>query len=65
MELTKDDFINLKYNRYKNTLEVKKPKRKSVFARHKVITGVLGITAIFIGINLYLIYQFFNILATL
>ena len=46
MDITKEDYFNVKYNGYKDVLEVKKGKSKNIFRRHKFITGALGVTFI-------------------
>lgn len=61
MEITKENYFDVRYNRYKNVLEVNN-KKKSIFTKHKFMVGVLGITLICVLANLYLIYKFFAIL---
>ncbi len=65
MEITKDNYFNVKYNKCRNVLEMKENRKKNVFKRHKVITGVLSATIILVMINLLLIYKFFAILLTI
>lgn len=65
MDITKEDYFNVKYNGYKDVLEVKKGKSKNIFRRHKFITGALGVTFILVSINMYLIYKFFAILCAI
>ncbi len=65
MEITNEDYFNIKYNKGKDVLEIHNDKKKNVFRRHKFMTGVLGITLILAVINLVLIYKFFAILFTI
>lgn len=62
MEIAKENYFNVRYNRGKDVLEMHDDKTKNVFKRHKFVTLALGITAVCIVANLYLIYKFFNIL---
>ena len=65
MDITKDNYFDVKYNESKNVLEVHNSKERNIFKSHKFIITVLGATFILAGINLYLIYKFFDILCTL
>lgn len=65
MDITKEDCFNVKYNSYKDVLEVDKPTKKGLFRRHKFLTGVLGTTFVLGAINLYLVYKFFEVLCTI
>lgn len=65
MDITKDNYFDVKYNERKNVLEVHNSKKKNIFRNHKFIISVLGTTFILVAINLYLIYKFFEILCTL
>ena len=62
MEIAKENYFNVRYNRGRDVLEIPNDENKSVFKKHKFITGVVGVTLIFMGVNLYLIYKFFDIL---
>lgn len=65
MDITKDNYFNVEYNESKNILEMHNSKKRNIFKSHKFITTVLGATFILAGINLYLIYKFFEVLCTL
>lgn len=65
MEITKDNYFNVEYNKCKNVLEMKNNKKKNVLKRHKFITGVISATVILVMINILLIYKFFAILFTI
>ena len=62
MEYANDEIFNIRYNERKDCLEEVK---KGFIKKHKVISFVITLTVILIGINSMLIYEFFNILATL
>lgn len=65
MDITKEDYFNVKYNENRDVLEVHNSKKGNIFRNHKFIISVLGTTFVLVGINLYLIYKFFEILCTL
>ncbi len=61
MEFAKENCFDVRYNSYKDVLEVNN-KKKGILARNKFIVGTLGITLICVLANLYLVYKFFTIL---
>lgn len=62
MDITKDDCFNVRYNESKDVLEVNNKRKKGIFGSNKFIKVVLGTTLVLVGINLYLVYKFFEIL---
>lgn len=65
MDITKEDYFNVKYNSDKDILEIDKNAKKGIFRKHKFLTGALGTTFILCAINLYLVYKFFEILCAI
>ena len=61
MEFAKENCFDVRYNSYKDVLEMSN-KKKGIFAKNKFIVGTLGITLICVLANLYLVYKFFTIL---
>lgn len=61
MEITKDNYFDIRYNGNKDVLEMPNSKRK----KSKFIVASIGVTFILTSINLYLIYKFFDILCTI
>lgn len=66
MEFTKEEFLNIRYNKYADVIEVEKDrKRNKIFSwikKNKTITGLCAFFVFCVCINLVLIYQFFSIL---
>lgn len=65
MDITKEDYFNVKYNSDRDILEIDKNPKKGIFRKHKFLTGALGTTFILCAINLYLVYKFFAILCAI
>ena len=63
MEFTNREIFNIKYNEKENIIETKE--RTSFIKKHKIMSFIISSTIILIGINGFLIYEFFNILNTL
>ena len=61
MEIAKENYFDVKYNSYRDVLEVNKKKK----GKNKFIAGALGITLLCALANIYLIYKFFDILFTM
>ena len=64
MEIAKESYFDVKYNSYRDVLEVNK-KKKGILKKNKFIAGALGITLLCALANIYLIYKFFDILFTM
>ena len=64
MDITKDDYFDVRYNSSKDVLEVHNSKKRNIFRNHKFIISVLGTSFVLVAINLYLIYKFFEVLLT-
>lgn len=66
MEYTKDMIFGIRYDEVHNTLKTEKMKWTSRFAKlikkHKIITMAIFSAIIFIGIDIVLLTNFFNIL---
>ena len=60
MEYANDEIYNIRYNERKDCLEEGK---RGFIRRHKVMSVVIVSTAVLIGINGMLIFEFVSILA--
>ena len=66
MEYANDEIFNIRYNKYKDRLEIRnKGKFKKFIKQHKFMSSAIAITLISIGIDCVLIYEFCSILCTL
>lgn len=62
MEITKDNYFEIRYNEDTSTLEL--PKAKSSFLKnHKIIISLAVIFFTITLTNLYLVYKFFEVLS--
>ncbi len=60
MEYAKEDILNIRYNEKKDCTET--DKKKGFIRRHRFISTALLATIILIGVNVFFIYEFFNML---
>ena len=65
MELTKDELFRIRYNEYTNTLEIGKKKNKLMawIKKNKLFSVILGLTAIFIFTDIFLLFHFMSLLS--
>lgn len=63
MEFANEDIFNIRFNEGKDCLETKQ--RTSFIKEHKIMSAIISTTIVLIGLNVFLIYEFFNILNTL
>ena len=65
MELTKDELFRIRYNEYTNTLEIKKKKNKLMawIKKNKLFSIILGLTAVFIFTDIFLLFHFMSLLS--
>ncbi len=65
MELTKDELFRIRYNEYTNTLEIGKKKNKLMawIKRNKLFSVILGLTAVFIFTDIFLLFHFMSLLS--
>lgn len=66
MEIAKDKIFNIKYNARLDKLEMEKENQlKKWCANHKIMAAIISITILTIGIDIVLLYQFFQVLCKL
>ena len=68
IEFTNDEFLSINYNKYEDTIQVKTIKKNKileVLKKNKFLVSVLSIGLSFVLINVFLVYNFFKILASL
>ena len=66
MEFAKDKIFNIKYNAKLDKLGLKNENRlKQWCSKHKIISIIISIAILTIGIDIVLIYQFFETLSKL
>ncbi len=65
MELTKDELFRIRYNEYTNTLEIGKKKNKLMawIKKNKLFSVILGLTAVFIFTDIFLLFHFMSLLS--
>ena len=65
MELTKDELFRIRYNEYTNTLEIGKKKNKLMawIKKNKLFSIILGLTAVFIFTDIFLLFHFMSLLS--
>lgn len=65
MELTKDELFRIRYNEYTNTLEIGKKKNKFMawIKKNKLFSVILGLTAVFIFTDIFLLFHFMSLLS--
>lgn len=65
MELTKDELFRIRYNEYTNTLEIGKKKNKGMawIKKNKLFSIILGLTAVFILTDVFLLFHFMSLLS--
>lgn len=65
MELTKDELFRIRYNEYTNTLEIGKKKNKLMawIKKNKLFSVILGLTAVFILTDIFLLFHFMSLLS--
>ena len=65
MELTKDELFRILYNEYTNTLEIGKKKNKLMawIKKNKLFSVILGLTAVFIFTDIFLLFHFMSLLS--
>lgn len=65
MELTKDELFRIRYNEYTNTLEIGKKKNKLMawIKKNKLFSVILGLTAVFIFTDIFLLFYFMSLLS--
>lgn len=65
MELTKDELFRIRYNEYTNTLEIGKKKNKLMawIKKNKLFSVILGLTAVFILTDIFLLFYFMSLLS--
>ena len=68
MEYTKDMIFQVHYGEVRNVIKVDKNRRTSriwrALARHKIVTASVFSLLVFIGIDLILLAEFFQVLAS-
>lgn len=66
MEITNDNFFNIKYNTKLDRLEVRK-KNKFVekVQKHKVVSTMVTILTMFFCLDFFLIYSFMKVLQSI
>ena len=68
IEFTNDEFLSINYNKYEDTIQVKTVKKNKileVLKKNKFLISLLSIGLSFVLINVFLVYNFFKILASL
>jgi len=66
MEYTNNKIFNIRYNKYKNVLELKRKNRlKKAILSNKIISISILLLTIAIGINIHLVSKFFFVLSNL
>ena len=63
MEYANDEIFNIRYDEKNDCLKINK--EKSFVKRHKVMSLTIMTTFILIGVNSFMIYEFFSLLSTL
>ncbi len=65
MELTKDELYRIRYNEYTNTLEIGKKQNKGIawIKKNKLFSIILGLTAVFILTDFFLLFHFMSLLS--
>lgn len=66
MEITNDNYFNIKYNTKLDRLEVrKKNKVLETIKQHKIVSAMVTLLIMFSCLNFFLIYSFIKVLGNI
>lgn len=66
MEIAKDKIFNIRYNAKLDKLEMEKENNlKKWCGQHKIMSIIISVTILTMGIDMVLLYQFFQVLSEL